>query len=64
MIEIDNEKTLQVLQEVDKKRKNGPVVNIDEGEGKASKPKVAKMLALQNIKECYYTNEKLAYVKN
>lgn len=63
MIDIDNEKTLQVLKEVDKKRKSSPIVNIDEGEGKASKPKLAKMLALQNIKECYYTNENLAYVK-
>ncbi len=63
MIEIDNKKMLQVLQDVDKERENNPVVNINEGEGKASKPKLAKMLALQNIKELYYTNENLAYVK-
>lgn len=63
MIEIDKENTLKLLKEADAEREKNQVVAIENGEVKASKAKTAKMLALNNIKEFYYTNENLAYVK-
>lgn len=51
-----------VQAEMDDYNKN-KVVNIDDGDKKTSRPKMAKMLALRNIKDLYCTNENLAYAK-
>lgn len=61
---MDEEEVVSLLRAVDSKKKEvGSVAGSEETGGRVAKAKKAKMLAMNNVKDFYYTSGNVVYAK-
>ena len=61
---MEEEELISLLESVDSKKKEvGPVTGSEETGGRVAKAKKAKMLAMNNVKDLYYTSGNGVYAK-